>query len=181
MNGSTDFDLVGRFLDNRSEEAFRALYGAHSPYLYCLALRLTGGRAAEAEEVVQEAWIRTIRRLESFRWKSALRTWIAGILINCWRERQRRRDDRGQELEPSMRAVDGKATLDRLDLERCVSSLPEGQREVLILFHIEGYSHDEIANLLDIAPGTSKSRLFEARRALRRQLVSEPAGSGGTL
>jgi RNA polymerase sigma factor (sigma-70 family) len=80
-----------------------------------------------------------------------------------------------------MRAVDGKATLDRLDLERCVSSLPEGQREVLILFHIEGYSHDEIADLLDIAPGTSKSRLFEARRALRRQLVSEPAGSGGTL
>jgi RNA polymerase sigma factor (sigma-70 family) len=80
-----------------------------------------------------------------------------------------------------MRAVDGKATLDRLDLERCVSSLPEGQREVLILFDIQGYSHNEIAKLLEIAPGTSKSRLFEARKAMRRELGHELESSEGTL
>jgi RNA polymerase sigma-70 factor (ECF subfamily) len=80
-----------------------------------------------------------------------------------------------------MQEVEGTVTLERLDLERCVSSLPEGQREVLLLFDIQGYSHNEIAKMLEIAPGTSKNRLFEARSAMRRELGYEPASSGSTL
>jgi len=180
MNNSADFDLVERFLDNRSEDAFRDLYAAHSPYLYCLALRLTGGQTTESEEIVQEAWIRTIRRIERFRWKSALRTWIAGILINCWRERRKRLHRERRELETPTERVELAAVDKRIDIERCLAELPAGQREVLILFDIQGFSHNEIAEMLDIAPGTSKSRLFEARRAMRRQLDSEAETLGGT-
>ena len=180
MNKSADFDLVERFLDSRSEEAFRDLYAAHSPYLYCLALRLTGGQATESEEILQEAWIRTIRRIERFRWKSALRTWIAGIVINCWRERKKRLQRRSREIEAVTEHVELAAVDKRIDIERCLAELPAGQREVLILFDIQGFSHNEIAELLEIAPGTSKSRLFEARRAMRRQLDSEAETLGGT-
>ena len=174
-----DQQLVEEYLDGRSEDAFRSLYRAHSPYLYGLVLRLCGGRGTEAEEVLQEAWIRAARRLDSFRWNSALRTWVGGILINCWREFQKRQERRNRPLV----LVDGgsqRATQEeRLDLTRLVDALPDHQREVLVLFHLQGYTHDEIANILGIASGTSKSRLFEARRTLRDQLDTDTGTSGG--
>ena len=91
---------------------------------------------------------------------------MGGFVVNCCREQWRRRPD-GQELrvvdEPSEHPEpDG-----RLDLDRLLVALPETQRTVMVLFAVEGYTHEEIAGLLGIAPGTSKSRLFEARRKLR--------------
>lgn len=166
-----DGALVRRYLETRSEEAFRDLYRDHSAYLYGLALRLTGGRREEADEALQEAWIRAAQKLEGFRWQSALKSWLGGIVVNCCREQRRRRRPEGPDLqlvEGLAGRPDPEGAIDgRLDLDRLLAVLPETQRTVIVLFAIEGYTHEEISGLLGIAPGTSKSRLFEARRALR--------------
>jgi len=169
---SQDRALVDRFVRDRSEAAFRAIYQRHAPRLYQLALRLAAGRADEAAELLQDAWIRAARKLPEFRWESALATWLAGIVVNRSREARRARADRPASIEavgtePAGPAAGSEA---RLDLERAVASLPEGYRRVLILHDIEGYTHAEIGGVLGIEVGTSKSQLFEARRALRRAL-----------
>ena len=172
---ASDQQLVRRYVETRAEDAFRDLYRAHSPYLFCLAMRVSGGRREEAEEALQEAWIRAAKKMPEFRWQSALKTWLGGFVINCCREQRRRRRPDGPEptlVETSAPAPDG-----RLDLDRLLASLPEHQRTVLILFAIEGYTHQEIGGILGIAPGTSKSRLFEARRGLRG-LRAEHRNSG---
>ncbi|MGE0640749.1 MAG: RNA polymerase sigma factor [Thermoanaerobaculia bacterium] len=170
-----DRSQVSRYLASREEQAFRELYRAHTPYLWRLALRLCGGRESEAEEIVQETWIRVSTLLERFSWKSALRTWMAGILVNCWRESRKRL--RLAEALPDQ--LEDEATLppgiELLDLERALAELPEASRAVVVLFEIEGYSHDEIGRLLGIPPGTSKSRLHHGRRALHGTLTAEGA------
>ena len=86
---SDDLALVRWYLETRGEEAFRALYRAHTPSLYALALRLTGGDQSEAEDLVQESWVRAVRSLSTFRAESALRSWLCGLLANVRRERTR--------------------------------------------------------------------------------------------
>jgi RNA polymerase sigma-70 factor (ECF subfamily) len=80
-----DLALVRQFIEGRGEAAFRALYRAHTPALYALALRLTGGDQGEAEDLVQESWIRAVRGLSSFRAASALRSWLCGLVLNVGR------------------------------------------------------------------------------------------------
>ncbi|MGE0455416.1 MAG: RNA polymerase sigma factor [Vicinamibacteria bacterium] len=170
---SVERDWVDRFLTKRDEAAFRAIYRAHTGYLFGLAVRLCGGRHDIAQDAVQDAWLRAALALPGFRWGSRLRTWLGGIVVNCCREQRRRAEreppvveDAGQSMEPL-----------RLDLEAAVRALPDGLREVLVLHAIEGYTHEEIGGLLGIAAGTSKSRLFDARVALRRRLAREGGGS----
>jgi RNA polymerase sigma-70 factor (ECF subfamily) len=153
----------------RDEGSFVALYREHTPYLYRLALRLVGGRAAEAEDAVQDTWLRATARLAEFRGESSLRTWLAGFAINCCRERRRKRDpdDGAREAEPSREHP----FVDRLDLERAIAALPDGHREVLVLHDLEGFTHEEIAARLGIVPGTSKSQLSRARSALRAAMA----------
>lgn len=170
-----DRTQVRRYLASREEQAFRELYREHTPYLWRLGLRLCGGRESDAEEIVQETWIRVSTLLERFSWKSALRTWMAGILVNCWRERRKRL--RFVEALPD--EVEEEAALppeiEVLDLERALAELPEATRAVVVLFEIEGYSHEEIGRLLGIPAGTSKSRLHHGRRALQENLTAKGA------
>ena len=170
-----DRELVLRFVATREEEAFRALYRVHTPYLWKLALRLSAGNEPEAEEVVQEAWIRIAGRLERFAWRSALRTWLAGFVVHCWRERQKRA--RWTDELPSEFGSDDAIpqSVDRVDLERAIARHPAAPRSVLVLYEIEGFTHEEIGRLLGIPAGTSKSRLFTARRTLRQLLTDEGA------
>ena len=81
----TDKQLVDTFLQNRSEEAFKDLYRAKSPGLYQFALRLCKHEEL-ANELLQETWVKAIQNLPNFQWKSSLRTWLTGILINTERE-----------------------------------------------------------------------------------------------
>lgn len=163
------------FLASADETSFRRLYAAHTPRLYLSLLRLCGGREAEAEDLLQETWIRAARSLRSFRWQSALHTWLYGVALNAWRETLRALPGRAPDAfaedpkEPPAQARDGDAIL---DLEQEVRRLPEGYREVLVLHDIEGHTHEEIAGLLGIAPGTSKSQLSRARGHLRSRLSS---------
>jgi RNA polymerase sigma-70 factor (ECF subfamily) len=168
----SDAELVAAVLARGDEARFRTLYRRHTPALHRLALRLTGGAAADAEDAVQESWIRAARRLDSFRGASAFRTWLSGILVNCCREVRRDATRRAEEpLEDGGRTTHDGPTL-RLDLERAIAALAPGYREVLVLHDVEGYTHEEIAGLLGVESGTSKSQLSRARHALRAALSS---------
>ena len=158
------------------EAAFRQLYRRHTPRLLALVLRFLGGggNEADAEDVVQEAWVRAAGRLDQFRWEAAFGSWLSSIALNLAREQQRRHGRRKEVEWPEGRdeppAVEPLSRVDTADLERAIAGLPTGYRTVLVLHDVEGYRHEEIADLLGVSVGTSKSQLFHARRAVRTQL-----------
>ena len=168
---STDRELLEAFARDRKESLFRELYRRHSPQLYRVALRLLGGSAAEAEEVVHDVWLRACRGLAEFQGRSSVGTWLTGIALNRCREiARRRRSDQG----PSIRSeVTEQRGAERLAIVEALGLLADGYREVLLLHDVEGFSHEEIGEILGVASGTSKSQLFSARRALRALLGEE--------
>lgn len=174
FNEKTDRALVKRFLRAGDEAAFRELYRRHAPALYMLALRLVGGSEADAQDAVQETWIRACKMMSAFEWRSSLRTWLSGILVNRSREMMRERGRRNEEELP-----DGLPTListregRAIDLEQAIARLPAGYRQVLVLHDVDGYTHEEISRLLEINAGTSKSQLYHARKAMRMMLQSK--------
>jgi RNA polymerase sigma-70 factor (ECF subfamily) len=178
-----DRALVSRFLERRDEGAFDALYHRHTPRMYGLALRLAGGEEVEAGELVQEAWVRAIARLGAFRGESRLSSWLCGICANVWRERVRRaRPEIALDAAPELAAPGpppGRAPPhEALDVRRALERLAPGYRAVLVLYGIYGYSHAEVAELLGISEGTSKSQLLRGRRALRIALLDEEEAAG---
>ncbi len=198
----TDRELAGRVRSHGDEAAFRLLYRRHTPRLWAVALRMLGGDAAreEAEEAVQDAWVRAVRGLAGFRWESSFSTWLTGIALNRCRETVRRRMRRREVAVEGVGGEGGgapggggagggvaRAGIDgaplaaatdpgrRLDLEQAIAALPDGYRTVLVLHDVEGFTHEEISDRLSIAVGTSRSQLLRARRAMRR-LLSEGEG-----
>ena len=173
MDDSEDSALVAAFLRSRSEEAFLRLYHRHTYALYRFAARLSGGPGFEPAEIVQDAWVRAIERLDRFRWRSSLRTWLCGIVLNRWREmgrrsREVRRDLRAIDLPPSAPGPDPEI----VRIAALIEELPAGYREILVLHDVEGFTHAEIARDFGISEGTSKSQLHRARRTLRELLRS---------
>jgi RNA polymerase sigma-70 factor, ECF subfamily len=174
----SDRDLSDRIRHQGDEDAFRTLYRRYTPALFPFVLRILGGATEDAEDVVQDTWMRAVRALGSFRWESSFRTWLMGIGLNRAREILRRRArPEGSATMVGDIPVRPPPVAERLDVERALTFLPDGYREVLILHDIEGYTHPEISERLDIAVDTSKSQLFHARRTLRRLL--EPAEEAG--
>ena len=129
------------------------------------------GSAESAAEIIQDTWIRAAQRLASFRWESRLQTWLVAIVINRCREELRRIrppvSDAAREIETGKSSPPLSA---RIDLERALQRLPEGFREILLLHDVEGYTHEEIAQALEIEPSTSRSQLSRARAAMREWL-----------
>ncbi|HUP89888.1 MAG TPA: sigma-70 family RNA polymerase sigma factor [Longimicrobiales bacterium] len=171
LNNKSDRELVETVVEHGDERAFRELYRRHTPRLYQLVLRLTGSEQ-DAEDVVQEAWIRATEAAAQFRWESGFATWLTGIAINRFKELLRKRNrwpsmalEQIQEPEARPDSVG-----ERVDLQRALEMLPVGYRTVLVLHDLEGYRHEEIAEQLGIAAGTSKSQLFHARRYVRALL-----------
>jgi RNA polymerase sigma-70 factor (ECF subfamily) len=167
-----DAELAGRVLREGSEEAFRTLYRRHTPALYSFVLRLLRGAEHDAEDVVQDTWMRAMERLAGFRWEAGFRTWLCGIGLNRAREILRKpgrtREEASPEAEP---VLETPRTADRIDLEEAIHRLPDGYREILLLHDLLGLTHEEIARELGIAAGTSRSQLCFARRAIRRHLT----------
>jgi RNA polymerase sigma factor (sigma-70 family) len=121
-----DRTLAAAVTQSRDESAFRVLYRRHTPPLYRLALRLGGGDESWAEELVQRAWIRAIEGLGGFAWRSAFRTWLSGIAINCAREQWRAmRTSPEVQGSPDLPTSSGDPGL-RVDLERAIARLPHG-------------------------------------------------------
>ena len=162
---ASDADLLDR-VKRRDQAAFRQLYQRHSSVVFAVALRLLGGNHADAEDALQETWLRAVRGLSGFRGESALRTWLTGIAIRVALEIGRSR----QTATPVHADEPSPANTPELavDLERLIHDLPHGYRHVLVLHDIEGHTHEEIARLLNIETGTSKSQLSRARGLLRR-------------
>lgn len=173
--------LVARFLARRDERAFDALYSRYTPRMYGLALRLAGGDEPDAHEIVQEAWMRAVLRLDTFGGRSKLSSWLCGICANVWREQLRRRRPEVAFDAPdvtarvdSARACRGSVPAhEPLDVRRALEGLAPGYRAVLVLHGIYGYTHAEVATMLGISEGTSKSQLLRGRRALRQLLEPE--------
>lgn len=171
-----DRKLVNDFLHSKSEKAFRALYKSKTPHLYRMALRLTQNDTL-SEELIQETWMVAIRKLAEFEWRSELKTWLMGILINL--SRKKRKDTESIDaideavLSKAEPLIDKSWSITSMDLESGISKLPPGYRQIIVLHDIEGYKHKEIAELLDISEGTSKSQLFYARKALREYLSED--------
>jgi RNA polymerase sigma-70 factor (ECF subfamily) len=172
----SDRELVAAVVTRGDEAAFRTLYRRHTPRLYRTALGVAAGDRAEAEEIAHEAWIRAVAGFGAFEWRSLLSTWLVSIAVNCARER-RRDGSRVEALdtEPSAPDREMESAPARIDVERALARLPPGYREVVVLHELEGYTHEEIAELLGIEPGTSKSQLHHARRRLRA-MIQEDGG-----
>jgi RNA polymerase sigma-70 factor, ECF subfamily len=169
--------LAEEFWRHGDESAFRVLYRRQTPLLYRVAYRMVAN-ADRASDIVQDTWLRAAQGLPSFRWQSSLATWLVGIVVNRSREEIRRMPKevlaQGQFLEPPSRNPDPGQ---RLDLERAIAQLPEGYRAILLLHDIEGYTHEEIAQALEIEPSTSRSQLARARAAMRETLEQRMDGS----
>lgn len=173
-DGTTEQDLVFR-AQHGDEAAMHALYQRYAPRVYAVVRRIAGSDAL-AEDWSQEAWIRAFRALPRFRGDAAFSTWLHRVAVNSalqGRRKRSRHDSREAPLPATLPGPRrGAPTELRLTLERAVERLPDRMRQVLVLHDVEGFTHDEIGDMLGIAPGTSKSQLFKARAKMRMMLRS---------
>ena len=152
--------------------AFEALFASHGARMKSVAYNMLGNRT-DAEDAVQEAFLKAFRHRHSFRRGAQLWTWVFRILLNTCYDMGRRRAVRGteepiDEATPPLMARSDHAT--RFQLRRALADLSPIYREVFLLCEVEGYTHREAGEILDIPEGTSKGRLFEARRRLQEAL-----------
>jgi RNA polymerase sigma-70 factor (ECF subfamily) len=164
------------------EAAFTALYEAHKRRVYSLCLRMTGN-TAEAEDLSQEAFMQLFRKISTFRGESAFSTWLHRLAVNVVLMHLRKKGlqlipldepDNSQD-EPVKRDYGDddqrlKGSVDRISLGRAISGLPPGYRTVFVLHDVEGYEHNEIAEIMECSVGNSKSQLHKARMKLRSSL-----------
>lgn len=181
---ASDAELISR-AQQGDEEAFATLFDAHKRRVYSLCLRMTGD-TAEAEDLAQEAFLQLFRKIGTFRGESAFSTWLHRLVVNVVLMHLRKKglqqvsldDVDASQDEPVKREYgdDDKRLLhsiDRITLSRAIEGLPPGYRAVLVLHDVEGYEHNEIAQILDCSVGNSKSQLHKARLKLREILRSQ--------
>jgi len=154
-------------------QAFERLYRQHVPRIHSLVRRMVGGDA-DAEELVQDVFVRAWQRLGTFRGEAAFGTWLHRLAVNLvlnWvkgsaRDRWLVEGDTMVELAP---ARTGRPEV-RMDLEEAIGKLPPGARQIFVLHDVEGFRHEEIADRLGVTSGTSKAQLHRARMLLRGHL-----------
>jgi RNA polymerase sigma-70 factor (ECF subfamily) len=171
-----DADLVAR-CQAGDAEAFELIYRRHAARLYSLACRMAGS-PEDGEDLLQEIFLQAYRKLGSFKGDAALGTWIYRLALNHCLDFVRSRQAKMNKLTESL---DAEAAIEpagkrdtpiaRIDLDRALERLPDGCREAFVLHDVEGLDHKEVAALLGIAEGTSKSQVFKARLKLRALLT----------
>jgi len=167
----TEHALITGCLQNE-RTAQRQLYEQYKQAMYALAYRMTGD-FDEANDVLQDAFLEVFRNLSQFRAEATLGAWIKAIVIRkAYRKtRQLKAWDFPEELPTDSISVDwGNDHINAQYLENAILSLPEGFRTVFVLVEVEGYLHREVAEMLGISEGTSKSQLFYAKKRLREIL-----------
>ncbi len=175
---TADLELAARCRAGDAD-AFEELYRQHSRRLYGLVLRMTGS-AAEAEDLLQEVFLQAYRKLPGFRGDSTLGTWLYRLTMNHCLDHLRGRQakmSRATESLEGENAADPAApepavpsAISRMDLERAIEALPPGSKAAFLLHDVEGFEHREIAGILGISEGTSKSQVHKARLKLRALL-----------
>lgn len=164
--------------------AFERLYQLHSRRVYSLCLRMVGN-TAEAEDLTQEAFLQLFRKVATFRGESAFSTWLHRMAVNVVLMKLRKKSGMETSLEqitepdeesggprrdfgtPDLRLT---GSIDRVNLQRAVDQLPPGYKSVFVLHDVQGYEHNEIANIMGCSIGNSKSQLHKARMRLRELL-----------
>jgi len=173
-------------------DAFEALYDLHKRRVYSLCLRMTAN-AAEAEDLTQEAFLQLFRKIGTFRGESAFSTWLHRMAVNVVLMRLRKKnlpvvplDDPLETEEESSKKEPGApdqklaGSVDRMQIQRAVDALPPGYRTIFVLHDVEGYEHNEIADLVGCSIGNSKSQLHKARMKLRDLLKTSRAAKAET-
>lgn len=170
---------------------FEALYAQHKRRVFSLCLRMSKNYS-EAEDYTQEAFLQLYRKIASFRAESAFSTWLHRLAVNVvlmhFRKKGLVETPLEEILEPQHEDAPRKefggtdislvGSIDRLTLERAIAELPPGYRMIFVLHDIEGYEHNEIAEMLGCSIGNSKSQLHKARMKLRILLSSCPPSTG---
>ena len=175
--GIGDRELATRCLAG-DRDAFEGLYRQHANRLYNLVYRMAG--STEADDLLQDVFLQAYRKMGSYKGESSLGTWLYRLATNLCLDHLRSRQGRMAGVTDSLddegaapvasaeRPAEGHAA--RMDLERAIEMLPPSYRAAFVLHDIEGYQHDEVAKLLGIAEGSSKSLLHKARMKLRAAL-----------
>ena len=161
--------------------AFERLYRLHNRRVYSLCLRMVGN-AAEAEDLTQEAFLQLFRKISTFRGESAFSTWLHRLAVNVVLMKLRKKSGKETSLEQVTEPDEESGTprkdfgipdlkltgsIDRVNLERAVEQLPPGYKSVFVLHDVQGYEHNEIAEIMGCSIGNSKSQLHKARMRLR--------------
>jgi len=167
--------------------AFEALYHLHKRRVYSLCLRMTANTAA-AEDLTQEAFLQLFRKIGTFRGESAFSTWLHRMAVNVVLMQLRKKglpvvplEENIETEEESPRKEPGAddprlaGSIDRMQLQRSIESLPPGYRMIFLLHDVEGYEHNEIASMVGCSIGNSKSQLHKARMKLREILKTSRA------
>lgn len=179
----TEAEII-RPAQHGDEAMFELLYRRHSRRVYAVCLRMLKD-PAEAEELTQEVFLLLFRKIHTFRGKSAFSTWLHRLAVNrvlmCLRKKTVQTVSLDEPLDANETsgppAIDLgcadrvlKGSLDRINLERCIKRLPTGYRTIFVLHDVQGYKHQEIAEILGRSVGDSKSQLHKARGQLRNML-----------
>jgi RNA polymerase sigma factor (sigma-70 family) len=167
----TDQQLISLCRQN-DRRAQKALYDQYCKAMYTTAYRITGD-VEWAGEALQDAFMQVFKHIGSFEQRSTLGAWIKTIVVRAALQKVDRRKSSmtswPEEYSDTM--LDwGTSPIDAMQLEQAIQRLPEGARAVFVLAEVEGYAHKEIAEMLDISEGTSKSQLFAAKKRLRELL-----------
>jgi len=160
--------------------AFEALYHLHKRRVYSLCLRMTANTAA-AEDLTQEAFLQLFRKIGTFRGESAFSTWLHRMAVNVVLMQLRRKglpvvpleenietEEEAPRKEPGADDPRLAGSIDRMQLQRSIAVLPPGYRMIFLLHDVEGYEHNEIAEMVGCSIGNSKSQLHKARMKLQR-------------
>ena len=157
-------------------QAFERLYRTHANRVFTLCARMSGSRS-RGEELTQDVFVRTWEKLPQFRGESAFSTWLHRLAVNVVlnaRKTEGKHASRTEEsdVEDERRDEMSRAPLliERMDLAEAISKLPEGARKIFVLHDVEGYKHEEIAEMMGITSGGSKAQLHRARLLLREAL-----------
>ena len=153
------------------DRTFDDLYAEHVDRVYALCLRMTADER-RAEELTQDTFVKAWRSFSSFRGDSAVSTWLHRIAVNTVLDDRRRRGRQPAQLSAlpdgaiRHRATRGEDPGERVHLEAAIASLPERSRMAIVLHGIEGYTYEEVAELMGVAVGTVKSHIHRARALL---------------
>ena len=189
-SGISEHEAIDRAKQGDAE-CFEILYGLHKRRVYSLCLRMMGN-TAEAEDLTQEAFLQLYRKISTFRGESAFSTWLHRLAVNVVLMHLRKKGLPEVSLEESMepQQEDGPrkdvgardsvlaGSIDRVNLERAIETLPPGYLIIFVLHDIEGYEHNEIAEMMGCSIGNSKSQLHKARMKLRDLLKMNRTENG---
>ena len=156
------------------EQTFENLYRENAGRIYALCLRMSGD-PTNARDLTQDVFIRAWKKLHLFRGESQLSTWLRRLAVNVclnWIAQERRRLGRQVDVE-DLSVFEGKRSTPEagIDLQRAIATLPVNARTVFVLHDVEGYRHEDIAEMSGVAVGTVKSQLHRARKLLQQRLT----------